>query len=72
MLIFDAQPAQFNEEDCANTHGGRDCCTFQGITMPSGMYVAGDYMATSSFNGALESGVNAGDAAFDRVECKNS
>ena len=28
--------------------------------MPSGMYIAGDYMATSSFNGALESGVNDG------------
>ena len=61
-VISNAQPAQFDEEDCANTYGGRDCCTFQGVTMPSGMYVAGDYMATSSFNGALESGVNAGDA----------
>ena len=66
-VISNAQPAQFDEEDCANTHGGRDCCTFQGITMPSGMYVAGDYMATSSFNGALESGVNAGDAYNARV-----
>jgi len=26
------------------------------------MYVVGDYVATSSFNDALESGVNAGDA----------
>lgn len=31
----------------------RDCCTFQGTTMPSRMYVTGDYMAISSFN-ALE------------------
>ena len=30
--------------------------------MPDGMFLAGDHMATATFNGALESGVNAGDA----------
>jgi hypothetical protein len=33
-VIFIAQPAQLDEEDCANTHEGRDCCTNQEITMP--------------------------------------
>jgi phytoene dehydrogenase-like protein len=61
-LISNAQPAQFDEEGCANVHGGRDCSTFQGLTMPDGLFVAGDHMATATFNGALESGVNAGDA----------
>jgi phytoene dehydrogenase-like protein len=61
-LMPNAQPAQFEEEGSANVHGGRNCSIFQGLTMPSGLFIAGDYMATSSFNGALESGVNAGDA----------
>ncbi len=38
--------------------------------MPSGMYVAGDYMAISSFNHALESGVNARDAFNRGVESR--
>ena len=59
-LIPNAQPTQFNEEGCANVHGGRDCTTFQGLAVPEGLFVAGDHMATATFNGALESGVNAG------------
>ena len=58
-----AQPAQFHEQDCANVHGGKDCTMFNGEKLPGGMYVCGDYMATATFNGALESGVNAGKAA---------
>lgn len=61
-LISNAQPAQFDEEGCANVQGGRDCSTFQGLMMPDGLFVAGDHMATATFNGALESGVNAGNA----------
>ncbi|KAL7500818.1 hypothetical protein ACHAWT_008994 [Skeletonema menzelii] len=61
-LISNAQPTQFNEEGCANVHGGRDCTTFQGLAMPDGLFLAGDHMATATFNGALESGVNAADA----------
>ena len=61
-LISNAQPTQFNEEGCANVHGGRDCGTFQGLGMPGGLFIAGDHMATATFNGALESGANAGDA----------
>jgi phytoene dehydrogenase-like protein len=61
--IQDAQPAHFDEENCANVHGGRDCTIFRNEQLPDGLYVCGDYMATSTFNGALESGVNAGNAA---------
>lgn len=65
FIIKDAQPAQFNEEYCANVNGGRNCTTFRGEQFPKGVYVCGDYTATSTFNGALESGVNAGQAAID-------
>ncbi|KAL3805303.1 hypothetical protein HJC23_009010 [Cyclotella cryptica] len=58
-----AQPSHFKEEGCANVHGGRDCNMFCGISLPEGMFVCGDYVATSTLNGALESGVNAGIAA---------
>lgn len=64
-IIQEAQPAHFNTDSRhpANVHGGRDCRMFRGEKMPDGMFVCGDYMATSTFNGALESGVNAGRAA---------
>jgi phytoene dehydrogenase-like protein len=70
-VIPNAQPAHYhgggssnrNGNCCANVHGGRDCSTFQGMKLPHGMLVCGDHMATSSLNGALESGVNAGDSA---------
>jgi hypothetical protein len=73
-VIDNAQPANYHQwgvvdhhdDDvviCANVNGGRDCSTFRGITLPRGIYVCGDHMATSTLNGALESGVNAGDAA---------
>lgn len=67
-VVNNAQPAHYGKDGddgsrCANVHGGRDCSTFQGEVMPVGLFVCGDHMATSTFNGALESGVNAGDAA---------
>ncbi|KAL7490061.1 hypothetical protein ACHAW6_015801 [Cyclotella cf. meneghiniana] len=62
-VIPHAQPSHFEEEGCANVHGGRDCTMFRGVSLPEGMFVCGDYMATSTLNGALESGVNAGKAA---------
>mmetsp|Transcript_539 Transcript_539/g.1068 ORF Transcript_539/g.1068 Transcript_539/m.1068 type:complete len:530 (-) Transcript_539:103-1692(-) len=61
-VINNAQPAHYGNDGCANVHGGRDCSTFQGVVMPNGVFVCGDHMATSTFNGALESGTNAGDA----------
>ena len=70
-MIDNAQPANyhrvggFDDEivtGCANVHGGRDCSTFRGLMLPDGIFVWGDHMAMSTLNGALESGVNAGDA----------
>ena len=69
-VIDNAQPANYHRgggvddeivAGYANVHGGRDCSTFRGIALPEGIYVCGDHMATSTLNGALESGVNAGD-----------
>ena len=61
-IINNAQPAHFGTDGCASIHGGRDCSVFQGVvSLPNGIFVSGDYMATSTFNGALESGVNAGE-----------
>jgi hypothetical protein len=75
-VIHNAQPANYRSggaDDvvsggCANVHGGRDCSTFRGVPLPAGMYVCGDHMATATLNGALESGVNAGDAAARFVQ----
>lgn len=61
--IPNAQPSQFQGPMPANVNGGRDCTTFRGTALPSGLYVCGDHMATATLNGALESGVKAGAAA---------
>jgi hypothetical protein len=71
-VIDNAQPANYHRgggfEDeivtgCANVHDVRDCSTFRGLMLPDGINICGDHMATSTLNGALGSGVNAGDAA---------
>ena len=63
--IKNAQPSHYGNGngsgDGANINGGRDCTKFQGVALPKGVYVCGDHMATSTFNGALESGINAGE-----------
>jgi phytoene dehydrogenase-like protein len=61
--IPNAQPVQFKGPFPANVDGGRACTTFRGKDLPPGLFVCGDHMATSTLNGALESGVNAGMAA---------
>jgi len=58
--INNAQPAHYGTEESANFHGGRSS-KFRGV-LPNGIFVCGDHMATSTFNGALESGVNAGES----------
>ena len=63
-VIKDAPPSHYNERGCANVNGRRDCESFHAGTLPKGMFVSSDYMAMSTFNGPLESGVNAGRAAF--------
>ena len=60
--INNAQPAHYGTEESANIHGGRDCSKFRGVDLPKGVFICGDHMATSTFNGALESGVNAGES----------
>lgn len=57
--IPNAQPLQ-EGEFAATVNGGRECSEFRGEKLPSRLFVCGDHMATSSLNGALESGVNAG------------
>ncbi|CAB9521752.1 Amine oxidase family protein [Seminavis robusta] len=61
--IPNAQPLQLGTASPATVNGGRDSSTILGRELPSGLFLCGDYMATASLNGALESGVNAGMAA---------
>jgi phytoene dehydrogenase-like protein len=62
-----AQPGQLNGPFPANVNGGRECTSFRGMELPSGLFVCGDHMATATLNGALESGRNAGRAAANAV-----
>lgn len=66
--IQNAQPGQLKGSFPANVHGGRDCSKWIGgggsfFELPKGVFVCGDYMATSTLNGAIESGLNAAQAA---------
>jgi len=61
--ISNAQPAQFGVPYPASVNKGRDAATFRGFKLPDGMVLAGDHMTTASLNGALGSGIIAGDAA---------
>jgi hypothetical protein len=63
--IKNAQPAQYFGPQPANFHGGRDPSQLQGKQLPEGLYVCGDYMATATLNGAIESGVNAATIAMN-------
>jgi len=65
--IPQAQPAQLKGPFPANVHGGRDSNTYRGKPLPKGVFVCGDHMASATLNGALESGVKAGSAAFKIV-----
>lgn len=61
--VPNAQPAQLNGPLPAHENLGRPCNTYRYATLPEGLYVCGDHVATATLNGALESGVNAGKAA---------
>jgi phytoene dehydrogenase-like protein len=61
--IQNAQPSQIYGPQPANENGGRPCNSFRGVNLPEGLFVCGDHVATATLNGALESGVNAGNAA---------
>jgi len=58
--VNNAQPSQYRSPHSANVNGGRACNEFKGAQLPSGFFLCGDYMATSTLNGAIESGVNVG------------
>ena len=60
--ITNAQPAQLGGPFPANMNGGRSPSTYRGA-LPKGLLVCGDHMATATLNGALESGLRAGEAA---------
>jgi len=65
--IEGAQPAQYGCSYPANTNGGMDATSFRGTKLPRGMFLAGDHISTSSLNGALGSGVNAGKAIINEM-----
>lgn len=65
--IPNAQPDQFSTSFPASVHGGRNCNEFQGVELPHGLFVCGDHVATSTLNGALESGWNAGKAVVATI-----
>jgi phytoene dehydrogenase-like protein len=67
FYVRNAQPVQFGTPFPASANGGRNCDEFQGKKLPGGLFICGDHMATSSLNGAFESGVNAGIAAASLV-----
>mmetsp|Transcript_13258 Transcript_13258/g.24879 ORF Transcript_13258/g.24879 Transcript_13258/m.24879 type:complete len:536 (+) Transcript_13258:52-1659(+) len=63
--IQNAQPAQYFGPQPATVHGGRDPNKLQGVQLADGLFVCGDYMATATLNGAIESGVNAAEGALE-------
>ena len=65
--IPNAQPGQLDGPSPANVYGGRDCTTYRGKALPDGLAVCGDHMATATLNGAVESGVNAGNNYVAKV-----
>jgi len=65
--IPNAQPGQLDGPFPANVSGGRDCSTFREQTLPEGLFMCGDHMATATLNGALESGLNAGKKAAAKL-----
>jgi len=66
--IQQAQPGQFQGAQPANVHGGRDPSLFREVVLPDGLFVCGDYMATATLNGAIESGLNAARCAVAFLE----
>ena len=68
--IPNAQPGQLEGPYPANQNGGRRTDTYHGKPLPKNLYVCGDHMATASLNGAMESGLQAGKVAAERLYAK--
>jgi len=60
FYIPKAQPSQYNGPFPASFNGSRSSTNFYGKELPNGLFVCGDHMATATLNGAVESGVKAG------------
>jgi hypothetical protein len=58
-----AQPSQFKGPSPASINGGRPNNQYRGKELPKGLLICGDHMATATLNGAVESGVSAGNDA---------
>lgn len=58
-----AQPSQYRGPSPASVNGGRPPNEYRGKELPKGLFVCGDHMATATLNGAVESGVLAGQEA---------
>lgn len=65
--VHKAQPGQLSGPFPSNRHGGRPANVYRGKELPPGVLVCGDHMATATLNGALESGVLAGQEAAQLV-----
>jgi len=68
--IQNAQPNQYSNYFPANVNGGRNCNELFDQPLPHGLFLCGDFMSTATFNGALESGVNAANSVCDVLERK--
>jgi predicted NAD/FAD-dependent oxidoreductase len=69
--ISNAQPAQYKDPLPANAN--RPSNMYRGKALPEGIFVCGDHVATATLNGALESGVKAGEAAATKaISTQNS
>ena len=66
--INSAQSSQYKSAFPANVNGGKSVNNFLGIPLPDNIKVCGDFMATATFNGALESGINAAQVICDKIE----
>lgn len=64
FYIPKAQPSQYNGPFPASFNGSRSSTNFYGKELPNGLFVCGDHMATATLNGAIESGVKAGNNVF--------
>jgi len=65
--VPNAQPSQLGGPSPASVHGGGSPGMYRKKPLPAGMFVCGDHVATATLNGALESGMAAGEAAAKYV-----
>ena len=62
-----AQPSQWGGSHPANVYGGRDPKEWRGKKLPEGIYVAGDWNAMPTLEGAVMSGVKAAGVVVEEM-----